>query len=74
VLLMPHDHGHGHGAGAHAHGVSADADARKLTITLALILGFMAVEVTVGIIAHSRRRSDSRSWRRGLPSGRRRVR
>jgi len=51
VLLMAHDHGHG--AGAHAHGVSADADARKLTVTLALILGFMAVEVTVGIIAHS---------------------
>ncbi len=52
---MAHDHedGHSHGSGGHAHGVSADADARKLAITLALILGFMAVEVTVGIIAHS---------------------
>jgi cobalt-zinc-cadmium efflux system protein len=50
------DHGHSHGSGGHtghAHGVSADADAGKLSIALALILGFMAVEVAVGIIAHS---------------------
>ena len=33
--------------------VSADADRSKLTIALALILGFMAVEVVVGIIANS---------------------
>jgi len=55
VLLMAHDHedGHSHGSGGHAHGVSADADARKLAITLGVILGFMAVEVAVGVIAHS---------------------
>jgi cobalt-zinc-cadmium efflux system protein len=50
------DHGHSHGDGGHAghaHGVSADADAGKLSIALGLILGFMAVEVAVGIIAHS---------------------
>ena len=44
-----HDHGHA----GHAHGVSADADRGKLAIALALILGFMAVEVVVGILAGS---------------------
>jgi cobalt-zinc-cadmium efflux system protein len=44
---MAHDHVHG------AHGVSADADSRKLTIALGLIVGFMAVEVATGVIAHS---------------------
>src|SRR6187397_2064525 len=49
-----HDHGHHeHGAGGRAHSVSADADARYLTIALALIVGFMAFEVVVGIVAHS---------------------
>jgi cobalt-zinc-cadmium efflux system protein len=42
--------GHDH---HHHHGVTADADSRKLAIALALILGFMCVEVTVGIIAES---------------------
>src|SRR4051812_6235846 len=37
----------------HSHGVSADADRGKLAIALALILGFMAVEVVVGILAGS---------------------
>ena len=46
-----HDHHH-HGAG-HSHGVSADADRRYLTIALVLIVGFMAFEVVVGILAHS---------------------
>ncbi|ADB50010.1 cation diffusion facilitator family transporter [Conexibacter woesei] len=41
---MGHDHGHSHGAGA---------DARALKIALALIVGFMSVEVVVGIIASS---------------------
>jgi len=36
----------------HSH-VSPDADRGKLTIALALILGFMAVEVVVGILAGS---------------------
>jgi len=37
----------------HAHGVSADADSSKLALALALILGFMCVEVAVGIAADS---------------------
>jgi len=45
--------GHHHGAAGHAHGVSADADARYLTIAFLLIVGFMAFEVVVGILAHS---------------------
>lgn len=46
-----HDHaGHDHG---HSHGVSADANVPKLTLALALILGFMAVEVVVGLISGS---------------------
>ncbi|MHB8491371.1 MAG: cation diffusion facilitator family transporter [Solirubrobacteraceae bacterium] len=45
-----------HAGGTHAghtHGVSADADARKLTIALGLIAAFMAVEIGVGVVAHS---------------------
>ncbi|MEA2353875.1 MAG: cobalt-zinc-cadmium efflux system protein [Solirubrobacteraceae bacterium] len=54
----PAHHGHhGHhgqdGHAGHAHGVTADCDTRQLTIALGLILGFMAVEVTGGILAHS---------------------
>jgi cobalt-zinc-cadmium efflux system protein len=37
----------------HRHGVSADADRSKLAIALALIVGFMCVEVVVGIAADS---------------------
>jgi cobalt-zinc-cadmium efflux system protein len=37
----------------HSHGVAPDADSGKLGIALALILGFMAVEVVVGIVASS---------------------
>ncbi len=48
---MAHTHDHGHGG--HSHGVSADADRSKLTIALALIVGFMVVEVVVGIVANS---------------------
>jgi len=33
--------------------VSADADRKALAIALALILGFMVVEIVVGVIAHS---------------------
>ena len=54
---MAHDHnhggGHGHGHEGHSHGVSADADRGKLAIALGLIIGFMAFEVTVGILASS---------------------
>ena len=45
--------GHEHGPEAHSHGVSADADRGKLAIALGLIIAFMAVEVTVGILASS---------------------
>ena len=48
-----HDHSHGGGHAGHSHGVSADADFGKLAIALAVILGFMCVEVTVGILASS---------------------
>ena len=59
---MSHDHAHDHehaghhhhhGAEAHSHGVTADADRRYLTIALGLIVGLMAFEVVIGIIAHS---------------------
>ena len=43
---MAHEHAHG-------HGVSADADRSKLVIALALIVGFMCVEVAVGIAVGS---------------------
>ena len=45
--------GHSHGPGVHSHGVSADANQRQLAIALGLIVGFMAVEVVVGLVAHS---------------------
>ena len=47
---MTHDHEHAPG---HSHGVDPNADKRWLTIALALILGFMAVEVVVGVMASS---------------------
>ncbi len=43
-----HDHGH-----SHSHAVSADADGKWLRIALALLVGFMAVEVVVGVVAGS---------------------
>ncbi|MFD9304290.1 cation diffusion facilitator family transporter [Streptomyces sp. NPDC060048] len=56
----PHDHdatGHaaqgGHGHAGHSHGVAADADRRWLAIALGLIAGFMAIEVVIGVLAHS---------------------
>jgi len=49
-----HDHsGHNHAGAGQTHGVSADADRRYLTIAFLLIVGFMAFEVVVGILAHS---------------------
>jgi len=38
---------------AHSHAIKANADSKRLSIALALILGFMATEVVVGILAHS---------------------
>ena len=43
----------GHSQRGHGHGVSAESDFGKLAIALALIVGFMCVEVTVGILASS---------------------
>lgn len=61
LLLMADRHAwpdasESHGAGGHAghsHGVSEDTDQRRLAVALGLILAFMAVEVVVGILAHS---------------------
>jgi cobalt-zinc-cadmium efflux system protein len=52
-MAHDHDHGDGHDHEGHSHGVSADADRGKLAIALGLIIAFMAVEVTVGILASS---------------------
>ena len=46
-------HHHSHPGSEHSHGVSADGNQRQLAIALGLILGFMAVEVAAGVIAHS---------------------
>lgn len=43
---MGHDHAHG-------HGVSGETDRRWLRIALALIIGFMAVEVVIGVLVRS---------------------
>ncbi len=45
-----HPPGHTHG---HPHGVSRDADKRYLTLALLLLLGFMLIEVIVGMMAKS---------------------
>jgi cobalt-zinc-cadmium efflux system protein len=47
-----HQNKHGGHAG-HGHEVNPDADKRWLTTALALIVGFMAAEVVVGLIAQS---------------------
>src|SRR5262245_28826572 len=47
-----HDHDH-HDHAGHSHDVSADADRRYLTIAFVLIVGFMAFETVIGILAHS---------------------
>jgi cobalt-zinc-cadmium efflux system protein len=49
---MDHAHGHGHGHG-HGHVHGRDADRGALKTALALILGFMAIELTVGVLASS---------------------
>jgi cobalt-zinc-cadmium efflux system protein len=45
--------GHAHHAHDYSHGVSRDADKRYLSIALGLLIGFMAAEVVVGILASS---------------------
>jgi cobalt-zinc-cadmium efflux system protein len=47
-MRMAHDHGpHSH------HGASAETDVAPLTVALVLIVAFMAVEVVLGVVAHS---------------------
>ncbi|MFF3341280.1 cation diffusion facilitator family transporter [Streptomyces flavidovirens] len=46
--------GHHHdGSPGHDHGVTAGTDKRWLSIALALIVGFMSVEVFIGVVAQS---------------------
>jgi cobalt-zinc-cadmium efflux system protein len=57
-VFAVHDHAHDHPGhhnheGGHSHDISADADRQYLTIALFLIVGFMAFEIVVGILAHS---------------------
>jgi cobalt-zinc-cadmium efflux system protein len=44
---MTHEHA------GHSHAVEGDANATRLVVAFALIVAFMAVEVSVGVIAHS---------------------
>src|SRR4051794_12280189 len=50
-MAAGHDHDHAHAG--HSHGVSESTDVKRLAVALALIVGLMAVEVVVGIVAHS---------------------
>jgi cobalt-zinc-cadmium efflux system protein len=49
---MAHDHA-SHGAHGHVHAIDGRTDAGRLRIALALIVGFIAVEIATGVIAHS---------------------
>jgi cobalt-zinc-cadmium efflux system protein len=50
----PGAHAATHGSGRHSHlPVSSELGARRLAVALALLLGFMALEVVSGILAHS---------------------
>jgi cobalt-zinc-cadmium efflux system protein len=53
VVGVERRHGHGHGVAGHSHAVSADADRRHLWTAFGLIVGFMAVEVVVGLAVGS---------------------
>ncbi len=46
-------HSHDHDHGGHTHAVDPDADSGKLAIALGLILGFMAIEIVVGLLGGS---------------------
>ena len=48
-----HRHEQRHDHAGHARGVGENADTKRLAIALALIVAFMAVEVAVGLLAHS---------------------
>jgi cobalt-zinc-cadmium efflux system protein len=49
----PQDQHAGHGQAGHVHPAGPDADRKRLTVALVLIVGFMVVEVVVGLVAHS---------------------
>jgi cobalt-zinc-cadmium efflux system protein len=55
LLTADQDRSHGRGSEghSHSHAVGEDTDQGRLGVALALILGFMAVEVVVGILANS---------------------
>ena len=59
IVMSPeeaHDHARDqshHHCNDHSHRLSVDADRRYLTIALVLIVGFMAFEIVIGIVAHS---------------------
>ena len=53
IVGSSHDHAHDSAGHGHSHAIAQDADRGKLRIALGLILGFMAVEVVVGIAASS---------------------
>jgi cobalt-zinc-cadmium efflux system protein len=48
-----HAHAHDHGQHGHSHAISADADRGRLAVALGLIVGFLLVEVAVGIAVDS---------------------
>ncbi len=51
--MNSHTHSHDDHSPGHAHGVSADSDTRWLIVALLINLGFMVVEVVVGVVANS---------------------
>jgi cobalt-zinc-cadmium efflux system protein len=54
IVLSPHaGHSHSHAGHAHGHAVATREDEPRLIAALALLLGLMAAEVTVGVLAHS---------------------
>lgn len=51
--MSAHNHDHHCNHQGHSHGVAPNADTRYLVIAMMLLLGFMAVEVVVGLLAGS---------------------
>ena len=51
--MSSHDHDHSHGPAGHSHAISAEAKVGMLVLALAINVGFMVVEITIGILANS---------------------
>ena len=51
--MSAHAHSPGDGGHGHSHGISAEANTRMLAIALAINVGFMALEIVIGILANS---------------------